>query len=674
MMNYRPWLTRMQNPKLQPTRHEWSDEDNTFLRANFDYTHRSLEDMARWLSERYGKTITPWQVRYQVEKLGLPRTWRELGKKYWTEKEEERLGELLEQYPVSEVARRLRRSPASVRFQATKMGLSTLSRLGWYTENEVAQILGVDSHRVNSWINRGILPASYHYGTFPTQHGMTAWHIKEEDLVAFLRRYAPELTGRHVDVGQIVDMLSAAPRGEEPLEEDIEKPKAKFYPGSYVEELRKRLRLKRYKVQRLQEKIRKMTPPPRPYKEIEGGQNPRDEETGKITCDICGKVYDGADGWKLARGFYSVYAWCPEHADQAGFDKSYIDLRQQRNPEMPKRGGRLDKMIEDLVGTITDPLIVMPGGWGESLPKWIKDELVLERMKEQYRTIGGGEATATDLEAMAYLFTASLTFPLSRDWAEIYMAVFRKEMRRHGTEVPGDFPDPQLSDYQKGMLNHLKRWIYDKRVQARKAKMRGEKIKSESISDIGRAMNRAERRRREKEASKAPAPPPPQPPLVTPPPSDQPELPGSPPSQPRRHIARSRIPGPYAANRAERRRLQKQQEKELARKEWEAHHYEPPAGTPKRESSQIRKTWLPEGIEMWMVPKDEFIGWQIARYPDTNDSEIFQWQHEHRRAVAIALRDGKPVRPEVMHDYPGLAEHPERGISNPIRRLLWQRY
>ena len=33
-------------------------------------------------------------------------------------------------------------------------------------------------------------------------------------------------------------------------------------------------------------------------------------------------------------------------------------------------------MIEDLVGVFTDPLIVFPGGWGDTLPDWIKTEII----------------------------------------------------------------------------------------------------------------------------------------------------------------------------------------------------------------------------------------------------------------------------------------------------------
>jgi len=33
----------------------------------------------------------------------------------------------------------------------------------------------------------------------------------------------------------------------------------------------------------------------------------------------------------------------------------------------------IDSMIGNLVGTLTDPIIVYPGGWGDDLPEWLKE-------------------------------------------------------------------------------------------------------------------------------------------------------------------------------------------------------------------------------------------------------------------------------------------------------------
>lgn len=124
---------------------------------------------------------------------------------------------------------------------------------------------------------------------------------------------------------------------------------------------------------------------------------------------------------------------------------------------------REDFWINELAGALADPFIVSPGGWGADTPAWLKEQATLERMV-MVRT---GEPTGTDAEAAIYLMSASLEAPLDHDWAEIYLWVARKALVSHGTKVPGDLIVEKISDYQMGKLNHLKRWIYERRVASR---------------------------------------------------------------------------------------------------------------------------------------------------------------------------------------------------------------
>ncbi|MBA7632865.1 hypothetical protein ES703_40420 [subsurface metagenome] len=48
-------------------------------------------------------------------------------------------------------------------------------------------------------------------------------------------------------------------------------------------------------------------------------------------------------------------------------------------------------------------------------------------------------------------------------------------MKFKKTEVPEDLKSEKLSDYDMQELNHLKRWIYERRVKHRKEKQRGER-------------------------------------------------------------------------------------------------------------------------------------------------------------------------------------------------------
>ena len=130
-------------------------------------------------------------------------------------------------------------------------------------------------------------------------------------------------------------------------------------------------------------------------------------------------------------------------------------------------------MVSDLVGTFTDPILVFPGGWGDTLPDWLKGAITMDRLEANIRASRGEEPTGTDAEACAYLYTAGLTAPMDHDWSQIYLYVATKTYSRHkGGEVPEDIRVENLDDYQMGELKRIKDWIYHQRVKARQERDR----------------------------------------------------------------------------------------------------------------------------------------------------------------------------------------------------------
>ncbi len=141
---------------------------------------------------------------------------------------------------------------------------------------------------------------------------------------------------------------------------------------------------------------------------------------------------------------------------------------------------QVEKGISDIVGVFTDPIIVFPGGWGDTLPEWLKNAITLERLIENIKALKGEEMTGTDAEACAYLYTVSLTQPLDHDWAQIYLYIATKvyEKRRtkdSGVTMPADIKVTELTRNQQDDLAHLKAWIYDRRAQVRLERDRGER-------------------------------------------------------------------------------------------------------------------------------------------------------------------------------------------------------
>ena len=137
----------------------------------------------------------------------------------------------------------------------------------------------------------------------------------------------------------------------------------------------------------------------------------------------------------------------------------------------------IEKGISEIVGVFTDPILVFPGGWGDTHPSWLKEEAItLERLEMNMKALKGEEMTGTDAEACAYLFTAALTQPMDHDWTQIYLYIAGKTYTRwKKNEMPADIAVDSISDYQMAELNRLKEWLYRKRTTIRLEKDRAER-------------------------------------------------------------------------------------------------------------------------------------------------------------------------------------------------------
>jgi hypothetical protein len=120
----------------------------------------------------------------------------------------------------------------------------------------------------------------------------------------------------------------------------------------------------------------------------------------------------------------------------------------------------LDQAIDDLVGALTDPIIVHDPGW--PIPDQLKKEIPLARMAQLMKMERG---VATDLEALTYLNNASMIAPMRSEWVNIYMYLFTKWMG--ADKVPEDLRHESITQYEEGLLLDMKTWLWRHRVKAR---------------------------------------------------------------------------------------------------------------------------------------------------------------------------------------------------------------
>jgi len=181
-------------------KHQWTDEEQEIVRRDYRGTNASAQAIA----DRLGNGITIWAVKGAVQRMGIAKVHRN----GWTPGEDEQLAQLITRFAPATVARKMKRGVNSVVVRSKRLGLSRRVRDGWFTKREVCAILGVDHKWVQIRIDAGQLKASYHYGQRPSRIGMSAWHIEEQDLKEFIRRYPTDLTGRNVDLFAIVELLA----------------------------------------------------------------------------------------------------------------------------------------------------------------------------------------------------------------------------------------------------------------------------------------------------------------------------------------------------------------------------------------------------------------------------------------------------------------------------------
>jgi len=144
----------------------------------------------------------------------------------------------------------------------------------------------------------------------------------------------------------------------------------------------------------------------------------------------------------------------------------------------------MEKGISEIVGVFTDPILVFPGGWGDTLPEWLKNTITLERLEMNIKALKGEEMTGTDAEASAYLYTAALAQPMDHDWGQIYLYVANKTYTRwRKNEVPKDIRVDSLNDYQMSELNRLKTWLYRQRTRVRQESEKAERRRAKEEAE-----------------------------------------------------------------------------------------------------------------------------------------------------------------------------------------------
>ena len=154
-----------------------------------------------------------------------------------------------------------------------------------------------------------------------------------------------------------------------------------------------------------------------------------------------------------------------------GFDCKPPD---KEKPSKPNKNHKQD-FVFDMMDALTSPVIVFNAAWKDTIPAGLLNNITIARMI----CLMKGEQMASLTEVVAYMMPRTFESPMAYEWVNIYtwagtqhgQMFMNCEQRKAMAEIaPGS-----LSDYEQSLLNHLRQWIYTKRRESLKVKLKAEK-------------------------------------------------------------------------------------------------------------------------------------------------------------------------------------------------------
>lgn len=127
-----------------------------------------------------------------------------------------------------------------------------------------------------------------------------------------------------------------------------------------------------------------------------------------------------------------------------------------------------DTLILNKLVSAISPTIILHPKWKDSCPEWLIEKIKLERIIN----LNNNGNIATDLEALAYISTLSLSQPLNHTWFKIYSYLFNKVLPDKAKEIFKQQHETELEEYEKIELKKLKLWIFKQRSKREKERFK----------------------------------------------------------------------------------------------------------------------------------------------------------------------------------------------------------
>jgi hypothetical protein len=177
--------------------YKWTPEELEIVRLNYKGSKNSVIIIQRLIKDKYGIDRTYKAIQQKAEGIGLAIKIFTV----WSEEEKEQLKSMVGEYSTDNIAKKLGRTISSVQNETYVLGLKLAhtNRSEWYTKEDLQHIFGVASESIEKWIQHGFI----NYSKFNKYiYKFTVKQVRD-----FIMKYPMELTGRNIDLVQIIDII-----------------------------------------------------------------------------------------------------------------------------------------------------------------------------------------------------------------------------------------------------------------------------------------------------------------------------------------------------------------------------------------------------------------------------------------------------------------------------------
>lgn len=164
-----------------------------------------------------------------------------------------------------------------------------------------------------------------------------------------------------------------------------------------------------------------------------------------------------------------------------GFDFEPLRVQKKTSKSNTKQ---TNGFVFNFMDCLTSPIIVFKSAWQDIIPEDILKNIKPSRLLCAVQQ----EEMASLTETLVYIMPRTYEAPMPTEWVNIYtwlglqyaIQFKNNDQLNEMTEIAPS----KLSEYEMGLLNNLRRWIYDKRRKALKDRLKNaEKSEMKILSE-----------------------------------------------------------------------------------------------------------------------------------------------------------------------------------------------